>query len=92
MKGTTAMKLDILKALMLEDRKELRDIRQALGRRQVLIRGLGTAAEPDNLDPFPKAWEESPDITDRDIWRFPVLATAAIVIKALVILAWPGLS
>ena len=89
---TDALIIVMLWALFLGLRQDLYHCRQALDARQRLIGRLGTSDEREDLDPFPDASVEAPDITDRDVWRFPVLATLAIAIKAFVVTAWLGLS
>ena len=143
MKASSEVKIDLLKALIMEDRKEIRDIRAAiykvtvlistasfaatsflLGRpfphvktigsvtdvlsvlilwvfflrlkrdlfcgrqclvaRQRLLNSLGTADEPEDLNPFPDARNCAPDVTDSELWVLPILATFAIGAKAVV--------
>ena len=59
--------------------------RQCLVARQDLIRNLGTESEPQDLDPFPDARNQTPDVSDSELWWLPVLATVAIAIKSLMI-------
>lgn len=63
---------------------DLYHCRQALKVRQELIRGLDENDTSD-LDPFPDASKAVPDIRDSELWWFPILATAGIVIKMLVL-------
>jgi hypothetical protein len=88
---TDALIIVLLWALFLGLRQDLYHCRQALGARQRLVGLLGTAEEPEDIDLFPDATAEMPDIADRDIWRLPLLASAAIAIKSLVLSAWLGL-
>jgi hypothetical protein len=66
-------------------KRDLYCCRQCLVARQDLIRDLGTESEPQDLDPFPDARNQTPDVSDSELWWLPVLATVAIAIKSLVI-------
>jgi hypothetical protein len=66
-------------------KRDLYLCRQCLVARQDLIRDLGTARDPEDLDPFPPGSTEPPDVRDSELWWLPALATVAIGIKSLVI-------
>jgi hypothetical protein len=66
-------------------KRDLYCARQCVVARQRLIKSLGTGAESDDINPFPDARNEEPDVTDSELWWLPILATVAITIKALVL-------
>jgi hypothetical protein len=59
--------------------------RQCLVARQQLIRNLGTATESADFDPFPDARNQTPDVTDSELWWLPTLTTVLVAIKALIV-------
>ena len=59
--------------------------RQCLVARQKLIRDLGTVTESDNFDPFPDARNQTPDVTDSELWWLPTLTSAVLAVKALIV-------
>jgi hypothetical protein len=58
--------------------------RQCLVARQNLIRKMDQN-DTEDLDPFPDARNVIPDVSDSELWWIPILATAVIALKALVI-------
>jgi hypothetical protein len=82
---TDALIVLLLWVFFLRLKSDLYCCRQCLVGRQNLIRRLGTASEPEDLDPFPDARTQKPDVTDSELWWLPILCTAAIAIKSLVV-------
>jgi len=75
----------LLWVFFLRLRQDLYCCRQCLVARQNLIKALGTATEPEDFNPFPDARAEKPDVTDSELWWLPILTTAAVAIKALIV-------
>jgi hypothetical protein len=67
-------------------RRDLYHCRQCLTARERLIQSLGTADEPNDLDPFPSAAKMEPGIDDAELKWLPILTTAIIIIKAILVL------
>ncbi len=75
----------LLWVLFLRLRRDLYSARQCLFLRQNLIKSLGTESEPEVFNPFLDARALTPDVTDLELWWLPILATAAIATKSLVV-------
>jgi hypothetical protein len=75
----------LLWVLFLKLRMDLYSARQCLVLRQDLIKGLGSAHETEDFDPFQDARKLTPDVVDSELWWLPILATAAIATKSLVV-------
>jgi hypothetical protein len=71
-------------AFFLRPKRDLDCCRRCLVAMQNLMKSLGTANEQDDFNPFPKASPQT-DVTDSELWLFPILGTAAIAIKSLVV-------
>jgi hypothetical protein len=82
---TDGLLMVLLWAYFLRLKRDLYNGRQSLVARQRLIRNLGTANEADDLDPLPDARKEVPDVTDSELWWLPILTTAAVSVKALIV-------
>lgn len=81
-----AMLIVLLWAFVTQLKHDLRCSRQCLTLRQDLIRNLDETKN-DDLDPFPDVSNVTPDIEDRELWRLPTFATAAILLKLATIVA-----
>jgi hypothetical protein len=63
--------------------------RRALKKRQELIKKLSDD-DDTQLDPFPDASQEKPDIKDGELWWLPIFATVAVALKAIALHAAAG--
>jgi len=77
-----AVVLAFIWAFFLRYKADLYYARQALKARQDLIKGLNESDTTD-LNPFPSVSKVIPDIKDRELWWLPVMATMAILLKAI---------
>ncbi|MBK8285771.1 MAG: hypothetical protein IPK97_13390 [Ahniella sp.] len=75
----------LLWVLFLRLKRDLHRARQCLVARQKLIMGLGTASGMAIFNPFQDARKQTTDVSDSELWWLPILATLAIMIKALVV-------
>ncbi len=82
---TDGLLILILWVFFLRLKHDLYCCRQCLVARQNLIKALGTAKEPEDFNPFPDSQAEKPDVTDSELWWLPILTTAAVAVKALVV-------
>jgi hypothetical protein len=82
---TDGLLILLLWVFFLRLRLDLYCCRQCLVTRQKLIMALGTATESEDFNPFPDARDKKPDVTDSELWWLPILTTAAVAIKALIV-------
>ena len=82
---TDVMLVLLLWLFFLRLKQDLYCCRQCLVARQNLIKALGTPMEPEDFDPFPDARALRPDVTDSELWWLPILTSAAVAIKSLVV-------
>lgn len=75
----------LLWVLFWRHRRDLYSARQCLVLRQNLIKSLGTESESEAFDPFKDARAQKPDVTNSELWWLPILATAAIATKSVVV-------
>jgi hypothetical protein len=75
----------LLWVFFLRLKRDLYCCRQCLVARQHLIRNLGTANDPEDLDPFPDARSQLPDVTDSELWWLPILTSVAVATKAFMV-------
>jgi hypothetical protein len=82
---TDGLLILLLWIFFLRLKRDLHRGRQCLIARQQLIKNLGTPTEPDDLDVFPDARDQKPDVTDSELWWLPILTSATVAIKALIV-------
>jgi hypothetical protein len=82
---TDGLLILLLWVFFLRLKRDLYCCRQCLVARQRLIKNLDSANEPDDFDPFPDARAETTDVTDTELWWLPILASVAVVVKALIV-------
>jgi hypothetical protein len=79
---------EVLRTMIVEDRQELRLVRQGLEARQSRLAAIVQGREPEDYEPFPAVSQRVASIRDGDFWWLPSIFTIAIFAKAFFVIAF----